>query len=130
MHKKTFGRKLSRDRDTRKALFRSLSRALVLNGKIVITKAKAKSIQGQIDKLVTWVKKNDVVAHREVFSRLGNDREVSTKLFVDVLPLVGKRNSGFTRITNSKSRSGDAAQMVTLEWVDKPKEKNEKNISA
>lgn len=49
MNKKVFGRKLSRSRPAREALFAQLTRALILNGKIVTTKAKAKAIQGDVE---------------------------------------------------------------------------------
>ena len=49
MRNRVFGSQLSRDTDTRKALFRSLVAAVVKNDKIVTTKAKAKSVQGFID---------------------------------------------------------------------------------
>ncbi|MEK7120647.1 MAG: 50S ribosomal protein L17 [Patescibacteria group bacterium] len=134
MRKKIFGKKLSRGRGSREALFRSLTRALVLVGKIETTKAKAKAVVSYVDKTITWVKKDNLIARRMVLARLGNDREIAERLFAYYLPLVGKRTSGFTRTVNLPRRVGDRAQMVYLEWVDKPapvvkKAKNE-NISA
>jgi len=58
VRKRVFGKKLSRERATRGALFVSLVESLVLNKKIKTTKAKAKAISGMIDKLVTLAKKD------------------------------------------------------------------------
>ena len=118
MRKKVFGRHLSRGRKSRRALFRSLIRALVASGKIVTTKAKAKAIISQIDKLITLAKKKSVAARRKVLSELGNDRETADLIFSQVLPAFTKRNSGFTRIVLLPARPGDSAQMVRLEWSD------------
>ena len=56
MNKKVFGLKLSRSRPAREALFSALSRAMILSGKIVTTHAKAKAIQGEVEKFVTLAK--------------------------------------------------------------------------
>ncbi|OGM58450.1 50S ribosomal protein L17 [Candidatus Woesebacteria bacterium RIFCSPLOWO2_01_FULL_38_20] len=115
-----FGRKFSRDRDSRAALFRSLIRGLVINGKIVTTKAKAKAVQGEIDKILTTVRKNSVNSRRQVLAKLANDREVTQKLFTEYHLASQKRSSGFTRIVNLPVRRGDSAPMVRLEFVDPP----------
>jgi len=81
MKKKVFGRKLSRERDTRRALFRSLIRALVVYEKIRTTKPKAKAIQADIDKIVSLAKQSSVSAKRRVFAALGNDKKTTKKLF-------------------------------------------------
>ncbi|MEK7111859.1 MAG: 50S ribosomal protein L17 [Patescibacteria group bacterium] len=118
MRKKVFGRHLSRGRKSRRALFRSLIRALVASGKIVTTKAKAKAVIPQIDKLITLAKKKTVAARRKVLSELGNDRETADLIFSQVLPAFTKRNSGFTRIVLLPARAGDSAQLVRFEWSD------------
>ena len=52
MRKKVFGQHLSRGRGARTALFRALIRSLVEHSVITTTKAKAKAIRGQVQKLV------------------------------------------------------------------------------
>lgn len=116
MYKKVFGKKLSRDTDSRKALFRSLIRALVVEEKIITTKAKALSIRSSIDKLMKLVSKNDVSARRLLMAKLGNDKVTVDKL-IKLKPLTEKRKSGFTRITNLNVRKGDGASMVRMEFV-------------
>lgn len=117
MKKRVFGRQLSRERDTRRALFRSLIRALVKHGKIKTTKAKAKAIQADIDKLVNLAKKDSISAKRRVFAILGNDKETTKKLLIEVVPSFSDRSGGYTRIVPLPARRGDAAQIVRFEWV-------------
>jgi large subunit ribosomal protein L17 len=116
MKKRIFGRYLSRERDTRRALFRSLTRALVINGKIRTTRAKAKAIQADIDKMVTLAKKGDVASKRSLYSLLANDRSIAEHVLKKILPVFSNKKSGFTRITNLPRRVGDNAQIVRLEW--------------
>jgi large subunit ribosomal protein L17 len=117
MRKKVFGRKLSRNTNTRKALFRSIISAFVANGQIETTKAKAKAVQPEIDKLMTLVAKNDLAARRLALKRLGNDKVTVDKLFGELKELTTKRKSGFTRIINLPDRKGDKAPMVKMEFV-------------
>ncbi len=121
MIKKVFGRKFSRGSTGRIALFRSLVRALVLNGKIVTTKARAKAVQGQIDKYVSRAKKGGVNLRRKVLAEMGNDRETVDKLFGKVAPTFLKRQSGFSKITLLPRRKGDNAEMARLEWMEEVK---------
>ncbi len=119
MRKKIFGRKFSRDTDSRKALMRSLVRAFVLSGKIRTTKAKGKLLQREIDKLMNLVAKNTLNSRRLVMARTGNDKDVTRRLFEDFLELAKSRVSGFTKLVNLSPRKGDMAKMVRLEWVEK-----------
>lgn len=130
MRKMVFGRHLSRSRKGRIALFRSLIRALTISGKIVTTRAKAKAIIPQIDKIVTAAKKNSLSARRRVLASLGNDRGTTDLIFLKVVPAFSNRTSGFTRIILLPARSGDKAQMVRLEWSDviETKEKPKKEV--
>lgn len=118
MNKKIFGRKLSRSRPAREALFSSLSRSLILSGKMITTRAKAKAVQGEVERLVTLAKKGSVSARRTMLSRLDNDRQASDLLSKKVAPIF-TRVSGFTRIITLPRRRGDNAQMVRLEWTEK-----------
>lgn len=121
MIKKVFGRKFSRGRKGRTALFRSLVRALVLSGKIVTTKERAKAVQGQIDKYTSHAKKGGVALRRKVLAEMGNDRETVDKLFREVVSVFSERKSGFTKITLLPRRKGDNAEMARLEWVEEVK---------
>lgn len=119
MRKKVFGRHLSRGRKAREALFRALIRALVVNGKITTTKAKAKAIIPLADRLVAAAKKGTIASRRRVLGQLGNDREVADLIFAKVAPAFSKTTSGFTRIILLPPRHGDSAEMAILEWSQK-----------
>lgn len=126
MKKRVYGRKLSRERDTRRALFRALIRALVKYDKIVTTKAKAKAIQGDIDKLVNLAKNDSIQKQRRLFSVLGNDKETAKAFVERIAPSFKERKGGYTRIINLPRRRGDAAEIVRIEWVEPMLEKEEK----
>ena len=113
------GRKLSRDHGSRKALFRSLIKALIKHGSMITTKAKAKSVQVQIDKYISLVKKGDANARRQVFASLSNDKESVKKLFGEISKAFVTKESGFTRMVNLPQRRGDNAEIVRLEWSQK-----------
>jgi large subunit ribosomal protein L17 len=119
MNKKVFGRKLSRSRPAREALFASLTQALIINGKIVTTRAKAKAVIGSVEKIVTMAKTGSIAARRKVMSKLDNKREATDILFQKVVKAFPVKQSGFIRIISLPRRVGDNAQMVRMEWTEK-----------
>ena len=119
MKKRIRGRRFGRERDTRRALFRSLVGSLVEHGEIKTSLAKAKAIQPLIDKLIVKSKKNLVSANRDVFARLGNDKKTAKRIFEITKKHFKTRNSGFTRIIKLGRRRGDGAEIVKLEFVEK-----------
>ena len=56
-------------------------------------------------------------ASRLVASRLGNDRDITKKLFDDIAPRFKNRNGGYTRMIKLGPRKGDSAEMVLIELV-------------
>lgn len=114
------GRKLGRNTNSRKALFRGLARSLFEQGGIITTEAKAKAARSQIDKLITLAKKDTLVSRRRVLAKLGNDTKTLGKILDTWIPAFEKRNSGFTKLVHMPARVGDSAKMVKLELSDKP----------
>jgi large subunit ribosomal protein L17 len=119
MNKKVFGRKLSRSRPAREALFATLVRSMILNGKIKTTMAKAKAIQGDLEHMITLAKKGDISSRRRALAYLDNQRVISDLLFQQVGTFFKTRTSGFTRIISLPQRRGDNAKMATIEWTEK-----------
>lgn len=119
MKKKVFGRKLSRSRPAREALFASLIRAMIINGRIETTRAKAKAIQGDLEKMISLSKKADISSRRKALSYLDNDRKVVDALFQNTGKAFSNRVSGFTKLISLPRRLGDNAQMVRIEWTEK-----------
>ena len=64
MKKRKKGRKFSRKSDQRKALLKSLARALFLKEKIKTTEAKAKELSGFAEKQITKAKKATLASRR------------------------------------------------------------------
>lgn len=118
MNKKVFGKKLSRGRPAREALFASLIRAFVLSGKIETTKAKAKAIQRDLEKIVSLARKGTLSSRRQILANLDNAKDATEAIFVKVSRSFSKRSSGFTKIVNIGSRKGDNSPMVRIEWTE------------
>lgn len=118
MVKKVFGKKLSRERATRDALFVSLVESLVINKKINTTKAKAKAIIGLIDRLVSLAKKGTLSSKRQILKKLKGNKKIATIIWTEIVNYFPERNSGFTRIIPLTQRKGDLAEMVRLEWTE------------
>ena len=120
MRKKVFGRKLSRGRKAREALFSSLVSSLIVNGKVVTTKAKAKAIRGVIESYLSLVKKGSLSVRRRILAELRNNNEAVKTLF----------NKKFVsvKIINLPRRKGDNAEISRMELIEeKIKESKSKN---
>lgn len=126
MNKKVFGRKLSRERDTRRALLRSLAGGLITYGKIETTRAKAKFVQPFMENVVKIAKKGTVAGRRKLLADFANDIETVNLLFKTISNI--NRESGLTRIIPLPQRRGDQAAMARLEWSDLSK-MSKKDIS-
>ena len=114
------GRKLNRTSAHRKALLRNLANAMIREDLIKTTLPKARELRPFIERLVT-IARIDTVAHRRlVFSRLRNKVAVG-RLFGDIAIRVKDRPGGYTRIVKSGYRTGDAAPMAHIEFVDREK---------
>ena len=75
-------RKLNRPSDQRKAILRSLTTALIWNGKIVTTEARAKEVRSIAEKLITLASKeykNSVEVKKTVKDASGNEATITTK---------------------------------------------------
>src|ERR1700690_4115445 len=112
-----FGKKLSRNTNERKNLIRNLLRSLILHGAIKTSKAKAKAIQGQMDKLITKAKKGSQADVRNIEMQFG-DRKIVSKLVEMSKTRFFGRTSGYTRIVKLGVQRGDATEVVLLSFVD------------
>lgn len=125
MRHRVFGKKLGRDKDQRKALFKNLVTSLVLHEQIKTTEAKAKAIKGLVDKLITKGKTGSLHARRALASFFTNQKAVA-KVIEVLSPRFRERSSGFTRIIRLGRRRGDDAPLVRMELVDKAVEERKK----
>ncbi|NWF90790.1 MAG: 50S ribosomal protein L17 [Ignavibacteriaceae bacterium] len=111
------GRKLNRTHSHRAALMNSLTTSLLKYKRIKTTLAKAKEARKYAEAIITKARKNDLHSRRHVM-RFVNDKDVVKELFNEVIPKIGDRPGGYTRITKLGNRIGDAASMAILELVD------------
>lgn len=118
MHRHGYkGRKFNRETDQRRALVKGLVTSLVTYGFIETTLPKAKSIVPVAEKLITKAKKGDLHNRRQVFSGL-TTLEAANKLVDEIAPKLSGRTSGHLRITRTKLRVGDNAQLARVSFVD------------
>ena len=109
-------RKLGKTSTQRKALLRQLVTDLLENGKIETTFYRAKEVQPVVEKMITLGKKGDLAAYRKALAFI-TDEDVANKLFKEIAPNYAERNGGYTRVTRTGARRGDAAEMAIIELV-------------
>jgi len=107
---------LNRTAAHRKALLANLTTALVTHKKIVTTLPKARATRRYAERLITFARRGDVAARREVLKKL-RSRDVVKVLFDEIGPKFKDRPGGYTRIIKMDSRAGDNADMAILELV-------------
>jgi len=125
MRHRIAGKKLSRHRSHRKALFKNLINSLIIHGEIKTTESKAKAVRRLVDKLITRGKAGTLHARRSIAAFL-QDKKVVNKIVDEISPVFKKRPGGYTRMTRLGRRRGDNAMMVKLELVEKPAKEEEK----
>ena len=109
-------RKLGRPTDHRKAMLRALVTYLLENGKVETTLARAKEVGPMTEKMITLGKKNDLAAYRQAMSFITRE-DVVKKLFKEIAPSYAERHGGYTRITRTGVRRGDASETALIELV-------------
>ncbi len=110
-----------RPKEQREHLFVNLAVALIENGRIETTLAKAKALRPFMEKLITLAKKETIASRRLLNSRLKHHQAAADKLFKEIAPLYKERNGGYTRIYKlAKKRIGDSSEMAIIELVDYP----------
>lgn len=111
------GRKLGRTASHRKATLISLITSLLKYKRIKTTLAKAKETRTFAEKMITKARKGDLNAKKQVIDVI-KDKEVVKELFSEIIPKIGERPGGYTRVVKLGHRNGDAAQMAIIELVD------------
>lgn len=132
--------KLGRTSSHKRCMVANLLKALIEQGRITTTVAKAKELRRHADKMITLAKKNTLASRRQAIAKLmvrynplnskqaraargGNnqsynaDRQTISKLFETLGPRFENRNGGYTRIVRSANRIGDNAQTCVIEYL-------------
>jgi len=108
-------RKFGREKNQRKALYKALATALIENGKIKTTIAKAKSLSQFTDKLVTQAKKGDLASRKLIGYNLGD--KAAKRLMSEVGPKFKNKNGGYTKVLRLGRRISDGAEMAQIEFT-------------
>ncbi len=95
----------------------NLATSLFEHGRITTTEAKAKRLRPLAEKLVTFAKRGDLHARRQVMTTI-RDKDVVHTLFAEIGPRFADRPGGYTRITKVGPRKGDNAPMAVIELVE------------
>ena len=95
----------------------NLATALFEHGKITTTEAKARRLRPYAERLITFAKRGDLHARREVLTVV-TDRGVVHTLFTEIGPRFATREGGYTRITKIGPRKGDNAPLAVIELVE------------
>lgn len=109
--------KFGRETKQRKVLYKALATALIDHGQIKTTEAKAKTLSGYIDRLITSAKKRTLAARRLLLAQLGE--KAVKKLMIEISPQFLGRNGGYTKIIKLGHRRSDGAPMVLIKLVKK-----------
>ena len=132
--------KLGRAQDQRNALLRALATELFVHGEIKTTMAKAKALKPYAESIITFAKKGDVAARRQVVKKIYDkefdkyinletgevvetlkEGEKLPKLTVlrQLFTVIGKkyatRNGGYTKIFRLPPRRGDGSEMALIQ---------------
>jgi large subunit ribosomal protein L17 len=95
----------------------NLATALLEHGRITTTEAKAKRLRPYVEKLITFGKRGDLHARRQVL-KVVRDKSVVHELFETIGPRYENRPGGYTRILKVGNRKGDNAPMAIIELVE------------
>lgn len=107
--------KLTRSKDQRRALLRSLASCLILKEKITTTQAKAKKLRPFLEKTISCSRK-DTLANRRLLIRDFSPKIVN-KLFKELGPRYKDRPGGYSRIIKLNPRETDSAKIAIIELV-------------
>ncbi|MBV9795709.1 MAG: 50S ribosomal protein L17 [Actinobacteria bacterium] len=94
----------------------NLATALFEHGRITTTEAKARRLRPVAERLITFAKRGDLHARRQVLTVV-SDKGIVHSLFTEIGPGFAERNGGYTRITKIGPRKGDNAPMAVIELV-------------
>ncbi|MEO1146140.1 MAG: 50S ribosomal protein L17 [Cyanobacteria bacterium J06638_22] len=105
---------LGKPADQRKAMLRSLTTQLIRNGQITTTKARAKAVRTEVDRMITLAKDGSLAARRKAIGYM-YDKQLVHTLFEQAEERYGDRKGGYTRVVRTVSRRGDNAEMAIIE---------------
>jgi large subunit ribosomal protein L17 len=112
----TKGHRLGGSPAHQRHMMANLATALFEHGKITTTEARARRLRPLAERLITFAKRGDLHARRQVLTVV-TDKTVVHNLFEEIGPSFAARDGGYTRITKVGPRKGDNAALAVIELV-------------
>jgi large subunit ribosomal protein L17 len=112
----TKGHRLGGSPAHQRHMLANLATALFEHGKITTTEARARRLRPLAERLITFAKRGDLHARRQVLTVV-TDKSVVHTLFAEIGPSFASRDGGYTRITKVGPRKGDNAALAVIELV-------------
>jgi large subunit ribosomal protein L17 len=112
----TKGARLGGSSAHQRHMLANLATALFEHGKITTTEARARRLRPYAERLITFAKRGDLHARRQVLSVV-TDKSVVHNLFAEIGPSFANRDGGYTRITKVGPRKGDNAALAVIELI-------------
>jgi large subunit ribosomal protein L17 len=97
-------------------MLNNLATSLFEHGRIRTTLPKAKELRSVAERLISFAKRGDLHARRQVLRRIQN-KVVVSKLFDEIGPSYSERNGGYTRVLKIGPRRGDSTEICLVELV-------------
>ena len=116
-HKLSY-RKLNKNSEHRKALFKNMLNSLIKYEQIITTLPKAKELKPKIDKVITIGKDAKLSKKKDLFSKLQDQKSVK-KVFDILSKRYANRKGGYSRVLKAGFRTGDDAPLAVIELVDR-----------
>jgi large subunit ribosomal protein L17 len=113
----TKGPRLGSGPSHERLMLANLATSLFEHDRITTTEAKAKRLRPLAERLITFAKRGDLHARRQVMTVI-RDKDVVHKLFAEIGPRFAERAGGYTRIVKTGPRKGDNAPMAVIELVE------------
>ena len=107
---------LGRPADQRKAMLRGLTTQLIREGRVTTTKARARALRDEAERMITLAKDGSLASRRRALGYI-YDKQLVHTLFDKAPDRYGDRNGGYTRIVRTIRRRGDNAEMAIIELV-------------
>jgi large subunit ribosomal protein L17 len=113
------GRRFGRPTDQRLAMYKNLVTDVLRYEKVITTEAKAKEIQGMVERLITLARGGTIHDRRLARARV-TDPLIVDKLFTTIAPRYAGRPGGYTRVIKLEPRLGDNAPQAMIALVEEP----------
>jgi len=108
-------KQLSRGRNQRNALVKTLAVSLIRDGKITTTEIKAKVLKPYVEKLITKGMDASLNSQRLIAAKVG--ATAASKIVKEISPKYKDRKGGYTRVIKVQTRLSDGSKMAQIEFV-------------